>query len=58
MAIETLEHVIAALETALRHGAEEDEPEGARYVKLSETVINQMIAALRRYGEDNGEDTR
>lgn len=46
MAIETPEHVIAVLETAPRHGAEVDEPEGARYVKLSETMVDRMITAL------------
>jgi len=55
--IETPEHIIIVLETAFRHGAKMDEPEGARYVKLSETVINQMIAVLRRHGEDHAEDT-
>ena len=39
--------VINALERAPRQGAAMDEPEGARYVVISETALKQMIRELR-----------
>jgi hypothetical protein len=34
------------LHTAVRIGADKDEPEGMRYIQLSETLVNEMIEAL------------
>ena len=39
--------VIDALECAPRQGAAMDEPEGTRYVVISETALNQIIRELR-----------
>lgn len=39
--------VIDALERAPRQGADVDDPEGARYVAISETALNQIIRELR-----------
>ena len=39
--------VIDALERSPRQGAAMDEPEGARYVVISETALKQMIRELR-----------
>ena len=39
--------IIDALERASRQGAAMDEPEGARYVVISETALKQMIRELR-----------
>ena len=39
--------VIDALERVRRQGAKVDEPEGARYVVISETALNQIIRELR-----------
>jgi hypothetical protein len=39
--------VINALERAPRQGAAMDQPEGARYVVISETALRQMIRELR-----------
>ena len=39
--------VIDALERAPQRGAEVDEPEGARYVVISETALNRIIRELR-----------
>jgi len=39
--------VIDALERAPRQGAAMDEPEGARYVVISETALKQIIRELR-----------
>jgi hypothetical protein len=47
MTIQTLEHVIIVLEASFREGADEDIPEGARYIKLSDTVTKRMVEALR-----------
>lgn len=34
--------------TAERMGAEVDAPEGARYIQISETLVNKMVEALTR----------
>lgn len=47
----TLEEVIIILETAERRGAEIDRPEGTRYIQLSVTLLEQMIAALKNLKE-------
>jgi hypothetical protein len=39
--------VIDALERAPRQGAAVDDPEGARYVVISETALNQILRELR-----------
>ena len=39
--------VIDALEHALRQGHTADEPEGARYVVISETALNRIIQELQ-----------
>lgn len=39
--------IITRLETADRLGADIDEPEGCRYIQISETLINQIIEALQ-----------
>ena len=39
--------VIDALERAPRRGAPVDEPEGARFVVISETALNRIIRELR-----------
>lgn len=43
-----LEDVIQALETAPRIGSQKDKPEGSRYIQISETLVKQMLAGLRR----------
>lgn len=43
----TLAWVEAVLRTATRIGADKDEPEGTRYIQISETLVNQMCEALR-----------
>lgn len=40
------------LRMAPRVGAEKDEPEGSRYIQLSETLVNLMIAELTKENED------
>jgi len=39
--------VIDALERAPRRGAPVDDPEGARFVVISETALNRIIRELR-----------
>ena len=39
--------VIDALERAPRQGAAVDDPEGTRYVVISETALNRIIRELR-----------
>ena len=43
----TLSEIIAAFEAAPRMGAEKDEPEGVRYVQISETLLIEIISTLR-----------
>ncbi len=42
----TTPEVIQILHKAERAGAETDEPEGSRYIQLSETLVLQMVASL------------
>ena len=39
----TLDQIIKMLKEATRMGAEKDEPEGARYIQISETLVNELI---------------
>lgn len=43
-----LEQVISTLKNAERTGAEIDEPEGVRYVILSDTLVNTLVEKLER----------
>ena len=52
-----LEDVIHVLKTVKRQGAGEDRPEGARFIAISETLANAMIAALEQYEQQHlGQD--
>lgn len=53
----SLEHVITVLEGAPRIGKEKDEPEGSRYIQLTETLVNEMLAVLRRELPNHREGT-
>lgn len=44
--IKTLDDVIDVLRMAARQGANEDKPEGTRYVVFSDTLLNQVVASL------------
>ncbi len=46
MSVNTLKDVLDALVIAPRSGAEKDEPEGARYIQLSDTITSQMIIVI------------
>ena len=43
-----LPELIDSLERSPRQGAAVDDPEGARYVVISETALNLIIRALRQ----------
>jgi len=45
--LKSLKEVIKVLEEATRLGTETDEPEGARYVQISETLVEEMLMVLR-----------
>jgi hypothetical protein len=45
--LEAVAEVADALERAPRHGADRDEPEGARVVTLSDTLARQLAARCR-----------
>lgn len=45
-----IEQVIDVLEKAERIGYQVDEPEGTRYIKLSETLVKVLIKKLRSEG--------
>ena len=44
-----IEKLISLLETAGRMGAETDDPEGTRYIQISDTLANQLSGELRRF---------
>ena len=48
-AVRDIHEVIVILKTAYRQGALEDEPEGARYIMISDTLARAMATALERY---------
>jgi hypothetical protein len=48
--LNSIQQVIEALEGATRLGAETDEPEGSRYIQISDTLAFEMVKALRRPG--------
>ena len=43
--------IIEALAKAQRQGADVDEPEGARYVVISETLLNILVTHLQQVEE-------
>jgi hypothetical protein len=47
--IATIQDVIDALENAPRQGSFKDEPEGFRYITMSDTLVKDIIETLRRY---------
>lgn len=47
-----VQKVISILENAPRLGAETDEPEGTRYIQISETLASLMIRHLKRVEAD------
>ena len=49
MSVITIQDVIDVLKNADRIGSYKDEPEGSRYIILSDTLVKQLIMALRRY---------
>ena len=53
----TVSFVQMVLETAIRVGADQDIPEGSRYIQISETLANQMaeVLALETKGEHDAQ---
>lgn len=47
----SLNDVADELVQAFRYGAERDEPEGTRYIKLSETLANKISCDYRDYAK-------
>jgi hypothetical protein len=43
----TIADIILILENALRMGAEIDDPEGVRYIQLSDTLAQKIISTLK-----------
>jgi len=39
-----MDKLLQCLKQATRIGADKDEPEGERYIQISETLVNEMIA--------------
>ena len=42
----TISDVIQALRTAPRFGADTDQPEGSRYIQISDTFANEMAQSI------------
>ena len=47
--------IIDALERVPRQGADADDPEGARYVIISETALNRIVRELRLVDRQDAE---
>lgn len=45
----SLKQIISMLNTAERQGSETDEPEGSRYVLISDTLASDMAASLEAH---------
>jgi hypothetical protein len=45
----SLESLYLILSTATRIGTEKDVPEGSRYIQISETLANRMLATIEAY---------
>lgn len=44
-----LESIYLILSAAPRIGADKDEPEGARYIQISDTLASRMLRTIERY---------
>ena len=45
----TLNDVVEILKTAPRMGAEKDEPEGTRFIQLSEALVDEIVRELESW---------
>ena len=54
---EAIERVMFILREAYRMGTKIDEPEGNRYIKISDTLTNQMVESLARITQPNSVST-
>jgi len=54
----TFHNVLDILEKAPRLGSDKDEPEGTRYIIISDTLAKKMIAALEAYEADQEVERR
>ena len=46
---EAIQALVDILKNADRLGTDKDEPEGARYIQISDTLANYMITQLEEY---------
>jgi len=44
---ETIQKIIDLLEKAPRMGTDKDEPEGTRYIQISDTLAKEIVAQLK-----------
>lgn len=44
-----MKDVVQVLKTAPRMGAEKDEPEGSRFIQLSETLVDKIVQELESW---------
>jgi hypothetical protein len=54
--MDIVEEIIEILKNAHRHGAEKDEPEGARYIVISDTLANRLVKELKEYLDERWSD--
>lgn len=50
-----LESIYLILHEAPRIGADKDEPEGARYIQISDTLANKMLKTIEAYVDQGWE---
>ena len=53
--LNSIQEVVRVLEDATRLGEDVDEPEGARYIQISETLANEMVMHMT---DQDGKDIR
>jgi hypothetical protein len=51
---EWLADLALALEEQIRHGEESDNPEGARYIRISDTCAREIAREARAWAERSG----
>jgi hypothetical protein len=49
----TIKDIIEGLESSYRFGNVKDEPIGARYIKLSDTLVDEIVQTLKKYVQEN-----
>jgi hypothetical protein len=55
--MDIVEEILNMLKSAPRLGAENDIPEGTRYIQISETLVNKIISDIQEYLDERWSDS-